>query len=71
MIDYYILDKILDKIKDIICIGKFYDTKILVGTDDKLPDDIPLRNFVKLMKYVIKDDGKLYPQIFLEALYLK
>ena len=32
------LDKLLDKIKEIIGIKKLYDTKILVKTDDKLQD---------------------------------
>ena len=45
-------------------------TKILVDTDDKLPDDITLKNAVILMTCVIKDDGKFYPQIFLEEALL-
>ena len=40
MIDGYILFKVLDKIKEIINIIKFDDTKILIDTDDKLPDHI-------------------------------
>ena len=39
MIDNYMLDKVLDKIKKIVGMGKFYDTKILIKTDDVLPDD--------------------------------
>ena len=35
-------DKVLDKIKEIIRIEKFVDTKIMAETDDKLPDDITL-----------------------------
>ena len=31
------LHKVLDKIKEIINIGKFDDTKILVDTDDIMP----------------------------------
>ena len=42
MVDDYIIDKVLDKIKEIIRIEKFDDTKILIDTDDKLPDDITL-----------------------------
>ena len=30
----------MDKIKEIIGIEKFYDAKILIDTDDKLPDNI-------------------------------
>ena len=40
----YLLDKVLDMIKEIIDIEKFDDTKILVTTDDELPDNIILKN---------------------------
>ena len=40
----YLLDKVLDMIKEIIYIEKFDDTKILVSTDDELPDDIIFKN---------------------------
>ena len=43
MIDDYVLDKVLDKIEEIIGIEKFEGTKILIDTDDKLPDDIALK----------------------------
>ena len=36
--DDYMLDKVLDKIKEIIGIEKVDDTKILISTDDKLLD---------------------------------
>ena len=52
---------VLDKIKKIV-IEKFDKT-----TDDKLPDNI-LKNVVILIIFVIKDDGKLYAQIFLEKI---
>ena len=66
----YTLDKVSDKIKKIIGIEKFDYTKILIYTDDKFPDDITLKNVAKLIKCVIKNDGKFYPQVFLEqALY--
>ena len=45
MFDDYILDKVLDNIKKIKSIEKFDDTKILIDTDDKLLDDITLKNF--------------------------
>ena len=48
MVDYYVLDKILHKIKEIIDIEKFVDTKILVDTDDNFPDNITLKNVVIL-----------------------
>ena len=41
--DDYILDKLLDKIKEIVGIGKFDDTKILIDTDDTLPYNITLK----------------------------
>ena len=71
MVDDYMLVKteVLDRIKKIIGIEEFDSTKILVDTNDKLPDDITLRNNVIC---VIKDDCKFYPQLFLEeALFLK
>ena len=52
-----ILNKVLDKIKEIIGIEKFDDTKILIDTDDKLPYYITLKN---------NDDGKFYLE---KALY--
>ena len=64
--DGNILDKVLDKIKNIIGIEKFDDTKILIETDGKLPDDITIKNFVILITWIIKDDGNFYPQLFWE-----
>ena len=34
MIDDYVLDKVLDKIKEILGIEKFDSTKILIDADD-------------------------------------
>ena len=67
MVDGNILDKVLDKIKNIIGIEKFDDTKILIETDGKLPDDITIKNFVILITWIIKDDGNFYPQQFWEG----
>ena len=55
--DDYTLDKVLDKIKMIISIEEFNDTKIIVETDDKLPDDVTLKIAVLLITCVsrIKD----------------
>ena len=70
--DDYILDKVLDKIKEKVRIVRFDDTKILIDTDNKLPDYITLKNVVILITYVIKDDAKFYQEMFLEeALYNK
>ena len=41
-----ILNKVLEKIVEIICIEKFDDTKILIDTNDELPDRITLKIFV-------------------------
>ena len=54
MVNNYILDKVLDKMKETIDIGKLDDTKILIDTDDKLPDIITLKNVVILITCVIK-----------------
>ena len=70
MINDYMLDKVLDKIKEIIGTGKFGDTKILIDTADKMPDDTTLRNTVILITCVIRDDGKFHPLIFLEEAVL-
>lgn len=56
----------LDKIKEIMGIGKFNDTKILVETDGKSPDDITFKNVIILFVCVIKDLDEFYPQIFLK-----
>ena len=66
MVDDYILDRVLDKIIKIIGIGKFDDRKILIETDNKLPDDIILKNVVILINCVIEDGDKFYSQIFSE-----
>ena len=66
MVSDYILDKSLDKIWETIRIGKFDDTKILIDADDKFPEYITLKNVAILMTCIVKDDGKLYSQIFLE-----
>ena len=72
MIDGYMLNKVLGNPKEIIGIKRFDDSKILIDTDEKLPDDISLKNVVILMTCVIKDDSKCYPQIFFkEALFVK
>ena len=45
MVDGNILDKVLVKIKQIIGIKKFHDTKILIETEDKLYNNITLRRW--------------------------
>ena len=60
MVHDYTLVKVLGKIKG-IGIEKLDDTKILIDTDDKLPDDITFKN-----AFIIKDCDKFYPQLFSE-----
>ena len=43
MVDDYILDKVLGKIKKIMNTEKIDNTVILIDTDGKLPDDITLK----------------------------
>ena len=53
IVDNYMLQKLLEKIKEIIGIDQFDDTKVLIETDVKLPDGITFKNVVILMKCVI------------------
>ena len=46
MVDDYMLNEVLEKIKEIIGIDKFNDSKILINTYDELPNDITLTIFV-------------------------
>ena len=68
MVDDYLLDKVLHKIKKMIGIKKC--DKILIETDDKLPNDITFKNGVILVTCVIKGVSKFYPQLFLEKALL-
>ena len=61
MVPCYMLEKVLDKIKEIIDIKKLDDTKILLKTDDKPPDYITLINFMTLIMCVIKDGNNFHP----------
>ena len=71
IVDVYIIDKVLDKIKEIKGI-ELDNTKILIDTDAELIDDINFEDVVILMTCVKKDDGEFYLQIFSEeALYVK
>ena len=38
----------------------------MTDTDDKLPNDITLKNAVILMTCVMKDGDKFYPELYLE-----
>ena len=47
MVDDYIRNKVLHKIKEIIDIEKFDHIEILIDIDDQLPHDITLKNAVR------------------------
>ena len=49
MVNDCMLNKVFRKIKEIIGIENFDDTKILIETGNKLPDDITFKNVVILM----------------------
>ena len=69
LVDNYMVDKVLDKVKEIINTGKFDGTKILINTDDKLSDGIIYKKALTSLTCVIKGDDK-FSQLFLDhALY--
>ena len=51
MVDNYILDKVLGKIKEIVSTEKFIDSKFLINTDDKLRDYIQKCFYFNRMRY--------------------
>ena len=60
--DNHVLDELVDKIKNIREIKKL-DAKILIDTDDKLRDDITLKNIVILIMCVTKNWDIFYPKL--------
>ena len=70
MADHSMIDIVLEKIKKIIDIEKFDDAKILIDTNDKLPDDITLKNIAIIITCVIKDDDKFHLLVFSEKHFL-
>ena len=66
MMGDYMLDKTIGKSKEIIDMEQFGDTKILIDTDDELPDDIFLKTVMIIMTCAIQDHDKFHPQLFLE-----
>ena len=72
MFNDYILDKVLGKTEEMIGTEKFDNTNIFIDADDKLWNDIILKDIVILITCVITDDNKFYLQLFLEeALFVK
>ena len=58
MVDDYMLNKVLENIKETEGTVKIDDTKILIDINDKLTDYIILKSVVILITCVIKDDAK-------------
>ena len=58
-----ILEKVLDRVKQIIGIEKYDNTKILLDTNDKFPEKITLKSVVVLKTCVIRYDDKFFPQL--------
>ena len=48
-------------------IEKFDNSKVLIDTNDKFPND-SLKNVVILTTDVIKDGNKFYPRLFLKKI---
>ena len=57
MTEKFLLDKVLDKTKEVMCIEKLDDIKILIDSGDKFPDGITLKDALILMTCAIKDDA--------------
>lgn len=66
MVADYILNKVLDKIKEIIDIEQFDNTNILKDTDDTMSYDITLKKVDLFITSVTKGDNKFYSQLILE-----
>ena len=66
MVADYILNKVLDKIKEIIDIEQFDNTSILKDTDDTMSYDITLKKVDLFITSVTKGDNKFYSQLILE-----
>ena len=60
MIDGYLLEKVLEKIKEIVSIEKFDNTKIFSDANDWLPADITFKNAAILMTCFTKNHGLFY-----------
>ena len=57
MVNDYILNIVLDKIKKIIGIDKFDNAEILIDTNYKLSDELTFQNVVVIITCILKDDG--------------
>ena len=57
MVNDYILNIVLDKIKKIIGIDKFDNAEILIDTNYKLSDEFTFQNVGVIITCILKDDG--------------
>ena len=64
MADYYMVEKVLYKIKEVLDIEKFNGSIILINRNDRLSKDITLKRVAILMTCVIRNGNKFCPQIF-------
>ena len=71
MVDDYVPDKVLDKIKKVIGIEHFDNNKILIDTDEKLIDNITSENVVILMTVLLKMIINFIPNYFYKKHYCK
>ena len=60
------LNRVWDKIKMMIGIDKFNNSKILIYTEKKLAYQVTLKNIMISISCVVKVDDKFYPKIFSE-----
>ena len=66
MADYYMVEKVLYKIKEVLDIENFDGSIILINRKDRLSKDITLKRVAILMTCVIRNGNKFYPQMFLD-----
>lgn len=65
IVDGYTLEKVLNKIRK-LGIKTPDSIRIFTVKNNRFPDDIILRNTVRLITNVIKDCDKFYPHLFSE-----
>ena len=58
--EHSLLDKVLEKVKEIVGIEKFNNTKMFSDANDWLPADITFKNAAILMTCFTKNHGLLY-----------
>ena len=64
MADYYMVEKVLYKIKEVLDIEKFNGSIILINRNDRLSKDITLKRVAILMTCVIRNGNKFIHRCF-------